>query len=203
MTTPTAVNWSTPSVALGPGKLWGNLSVPGVNGKLILHTDGSPDATSNPDAIHIGMTEAGSAFSIKQTFQDFFADEFQDPIIKHITAQEAAITGNWLQVLDMELVALLTPGTIRSDGAGYNKVTFGGNRTLTYSSVALIFPLEEDPTLFGVFHLYKAINEPGLAVEIGAKKLGTNPFAFKGIAITSRAAGDQTGAYWKQLSVGS
>lgn len=203
MTTASTINWETEAVALGPGRLWTKLSVPAANGKLVLHSDGSPDAGTNPDAIHVGMTEAGSAVSVKQTFQDFFADEFQDPIIKRITAQEAAITGSWIQVLHYDILEVMTPGVTRADGAGFDKVTFGGNRTINYYSTALIFPLEDNPDLFGVFHLYKAINDPGLAFEVGSKKLGTSPFAFKGVAITSRAAGDQTGAYWKQLSVGS
>lgn len=199
----TATNWNVAAVALGPGTLWGKLAVPGTGGKLTLATDGSPDSVQNPNAIHIGMTDAGSAISVKQTFQDFHADEFVDPIIRRISAEEAAITGSWIQPLDFDLVSFMTPGTTRRTGAGNDGVTFGGNRAFDYSSVALIFPLQDNPNLFGVFHLYKAVNDPGLAFAVNSKELGKNPFAFKGVAIVSRPAGDQTGSFWKQTSIGS
>lgn len=200
---PTPVNWSVAAVALGPGQLWTKLSVPGAGGKLTVDSDGTPDETENPEALHVGMTDAGSQFIVKPTFTDFFADEFQDPIIKRLTAMEMSITGNWLQVMDMDIAETMTPGAVRADGPGYERLTFGGQVAFNYYSTALIFPLEDDPTKFGVFHLYKAINDPGLAVDVGAKKLGKPPFAFKGVSITSRAVGDTTGAFWKQLSVGS
>jgi hypothetical protein len=199
----TPVNWAVGAVAKGPGKLWTNLSIPAAGGKLKLATDGSPDATDNPNAVHVGMTEAGSAISIKQTFTDFFADEFVDPILKDIATREMAITGSWLQVLDMTTLKLLTPGTSALTGAGYDGVTFGGNDLISYYSTAMIFPLQSNSALFGVFHIYKGINDPGIAFEISRKKLGASPFAFKAVAITSRAAGDQLGAFWKQSSVGS
>lgn len=199
----TPVDWNVGAVAIGPGQCWTNLAIPGAGGKLTLASDGTPDSVQNPNAVHIGMTEAGSAISLKQTFTDFFADEFVDPIIRHITAQEAAITGSWLQLLEMSLIQLMTPGTVRADGFGYERVTFGGSNTVNYYSTALIFPLENNSALFGVFHLYKAINDPGLAFSVGRKKLGAAPFAFRGLAITSRAAGDQVGAYWKQTGIGS
>lgn len=199
----TPVNWEVGAIAKGPGQLWTNLSVPAAGGKLKIDADGTPDATDNPNAVHVGMTEAGSAILLKQTFTDFFADEFINPIIKSLASEEAAITGNWLQVTNMDIVEVMTPGLMRSDGAGFDRVTFGGTGQITYYSTALIFPLESDPTLYGVFQLYKAVNDPGLAFEVSRKKLGTSPFAFRGVSITSRTSGDQVGAYWKQTSIGS
>lgn len=197
------LNWNVNAIAKGPGKLWAGLAVPAVGSKLKLHTDGTPDSTQNPNAKHLGMTEAGSQFLEKPTVQDFFADEFLDPILSSQTATELAISGNLLQVADFDLLEILTIAGTRADGAGYDMLTYGGKSIIEYESVAVIFPLQSNPALFGVFHLYKAVNDQGMAVEIGAKKLGSTPFAFKGKAITSRPAGDTTGAYWIQESVGS
>jgi hypothetical protein len=199
----TPVDWAVGAIARGPGQLWTNLSVPAAGGKLKLATDGTPDATDNPNATHVGMTEAGSSILLKQTFTDFFSDEFVNPIIKSLASEEAAITGSWLQVTDLDIVKLLTPGLTQADGAGFNRLTFGGSGQITYYSTALIFPLESNPALFGVFHLYKAVNDPGLAFEVSRKKLGSSPFAFRGVSITTRTSGDQVGAYWKQTSIGS
>lgn len=203
MTTPTPVNWQVTTVAKGPGQVWTKLAIPGAGGKLVLADDGTPDATANPDAVHIGYTEAGSEFQTALTFLDFFVDEEQDPIIKQPDVSQSAITGNWAQILNFDILEVMLPGATRADGAGFERITFGGNPAFSYYSTALIFPLEEDPALFGVFHLYKAINDPGLAGQIGRKKLAFAPFAFRGVAIPTRAAGDRTGAYWKQLNVGS
>lgn len=200
---PTAVNWQVTTVAKGPGQVWTKLAVPAAGGKLLLASDGTPDSGANPEAVHVGYTEAGSEFQTSLSFLDFFVDEEQDPIIKQPDVAQAAITGNWAQILNFDILEVMLPGAVRADGAGFERITFGGNPNFSYYSTALIFPLTDDPTLFGVFHLYKALNDPGLAGQIGRKKLAFAPFAFRGVAIPTRAAGDRTGAYWKQTSIGS
>jgi hypothetical protein len=199
----TAVNWSVNTVAKGPGQVWTRLGIPPAGGKLKLAPDGTPDSASNPEAVHVGYTEAGSEFQTALSFVDFFVDEEQDPIIKQPDTAQAAITGNWAQILDFDVLEVMLPGSMRADGAGFERITFGGNPEFQYYSTALIFPLQENPDLFGVFHLYKSINDPGLAGQIGRKKMAFAPFAFRGVAIPSRAIGDRTGAYWKQISIGS
>lgn len=199
----TADNFVTQNVGIGPGKLYIDLgSGSGAwNGsagvRLILHTDGTPDATQNPNALHIGWTDAGSTFSIKPTFQNFFADESPDPIISRVTAQEAVISGSLLQVMDMDLVEVLNPTATRSDVQGSEGVTFG-NATQAYTSVALIWPMEEDPTRFGVVHLYKAFNDAGLVGNITSKDLSKSPYAFRGLAVSTRAQADRVGRYFVQ-----
>lgn len=197
------LNWNVEALAKGPGQLWAGLAIPATGDKLTLDTGGTPESSENPNAVHLGMTTEGSQFLVRPTIQDFFADEFDDPILSSQTATEMAISGNLLQVADFDLMELLTIAGTRADGPGYEMLTYGGKSLIEYTSVALIFPLQENPSLFGVFHLYKALNDQGLAIDISKKKLGATPFAFKGKAITSRSAGDTTGTYWKQQSVGS
>jgi hypothetical protein len=81
-------------------------------------------------------------------------------------------------------------------------MTFGGDVTFDYSSVAVIFPIEGSsaPTVYGVFHLYKAVNDQGMAAKITSKSLGASPFAFRGHAIPTRAVGDQVGRMYRQLA---
>lgn len=199
----TADNFNTLDVGIGPGKLYVDLGTgsgewdKGANIRLILHTDGSPDATQNPNARHIGWTDAGSTFSVKPTFQNFFADESPDPIISRVTAQEAVISGSLLQNMDMDLAEMLNPTATRSDVMGSEGVTFGAS-TLLYTSVALIWPFEADPTRFGVIHLYKAYNDQGLAGNITSKDLSKSPYAFRGLAISSRAQTDRVGRFFTQ-----
>lgn len=199
---PTADNWVVTNVAIGPGKLYAGLVIPGTNGRLILSSDGTPDATQNPDAVHLGMTEEGTAWSVKPTIQLFNADEFQDPIITRITGNEIAITGSLYQIMDMAIADIILQTATRSDLAGTQGVSLGTVSVPQYTSVAVIFPIEgsSGPIVYGVFHLYKAFNDQGLAAQITSKKLSSTPFAFRGIAIPTRAATDTTGRFFKQLA---
>jgi hypothetical protein len=199
----TADNFVTEDVGIGPGKLYIDLGTGtgawdgAANVRLILDADGSPDSTQNPNARHIGWTDAGWTFSVKPTFTNFNADESPDPIISRVTAQEAVISGSILQVMGMDLVEVLNPTATRSDVQGSKGVTFGIS-TPQYTSVALVWPMEDDPTRFGVVHLYKAFNDQGLAGNITSKDLSKSPVAFRGLAISTRAATDRVGRYFVQ-----
>lgn len=194
-------NFVTQDVGIGPGKLYIDLGGGsgewdgGAGVRLLLSADGSPDATQNPNALHIGWTDSGSQFSVKPTFTNFSADESPDPIISRVTAQEAVISGSLLQVMDMDLVEVLNPTATRSDVLGTKGVTFG-IATPAYTSVALVWPMEDDPTRFGVVHLYKAFNDQGLAGNITSKELSKSPYAFRGLAISERTATDRVGRYF-------
>lgn len=199
----TADNFVTADVGIGPGKFYIDLGGGtgawdgGAGVRLILDDDGTPDSAQNPNARHVGWTDAGWQFSIKPTFQNFSADESPDPIITRVTAQEAVISGSLLQVMGMDLVEVLNPTATRSDVQGSQGVTFG-TATPQYTSVALIWPMEDDPTRFGVVHLYKAFNDQGLVGNITSKDLSKSPVAFRGLAISTRAATDRVGRYFVQ-----
>lgn len=196
-------NFNTLDVGIGPGKFYIDLG--GANGawdgaadvRLILDDDGKPDLTQNPNARHVGWTDAGWTFSVKPTFTNFFADESPDPIISRVTAQEAIISGSLLQVMDMDLAEVLNPTMTRSDVMGSEGVTIG-NALPQYTSVALIWPFEDDPTRFGVVHLYKAFNDAGLAGNITSKDVSKSPVAFRGLAVSTRAQADRVGRYFTQ-----
>lgn len=203
----TADNWLTNRIALGPGKVYGNLGgttdVPwalasGV--RLLLYSDGTPDATQNPYAVHLGMTSGGEQWMVKPTKTDFFADEFLDPITSRITAEEIAITGSLLQISDMTVQALMNPTSTRADVGGAERLTFGGLGTIVFRSFAVVWPVEGDATKWHVFHIYKGYNDLGMAADVTRKKLGESPFAIHGYAITTRTAGDQTAEFFRQVS---
>lgn len=195
-------NFDNTTVVIGPGKLYGDLAVPGHGGRLILE-DGAPDLTQNPDAKHIGYTREGTEFTIVPQITNFFADESSFPIVSRVQQEVAQITGEALQVADFDLQEILNPTSTRTTIQGIDGVHFGGNTLLTYTSVAVVFPLEEDPTRYGVVQLYKAYNNAGLAARVTRTNLAGIPFAFQGIAIGTRPTGDQVGVFWKQSIIGS
>lgn len=198
----TADNFVTTDVAIGPGKMYVKLAIPAANGRLILSSDGTPDATQNPLAEHIGMTEGGTEWSVKSTFQPFSADEFPEPIITRVTAEELMVSGSMLQILDMSLAEVFIPTATRNDAVGTQGVTFGGGSDITYTSVAVIWPIEASsgPVVYGVFHLYRAYNDAGLAAQITSKKLSASPFAFRGLGIPTRPENDRAGRFFRQLA---
>jgi len=204
-------NWLTTRIVLGPGKLYGNLG--GTNNapwdiasssvRLLLFNDGTPDATQNPNAIHLGMTPSGSGFSVKPTKTDFFADEFDDPIASRVTADEVILSGSLLQITDFAVQQIMNPTATRSDVAGTQGLTWGGLATITYRSFAAICPVEGQTGLYQVFHIYKGFNDQGMAAQITKTKLGESPFSIRGYAITTRTAGDQTARLFRQMGGGS
>lgn len=202
-----ADNWLTSRIVLGPGKFYGNLGGTtnaewdlGSGVRLLLAADGQPNATQNPNYVHLGMTEGGEEWSVKPTKTDFFADEFNNPITSRITAEEIVISGSLLQISDMAVQAIMNPTATRSDVGGSEGLTFGGASAIVYRSFAVIWPIEGDPTKFTVFHIYKGYNDQGMAAQVTSKKLGTSPFAVRGYAITTRTAGDQAARFFRQVS---
>lgn len=198
----TADNFSSSVVAIGPGKIYAGLAIPGANGRLILASDGTPDATQNPSALHLGYTESGTEWKMSHTLTEFPADETNFPIVSRITKEDASISGSLIQVMDFDIQVILNPTAVRSNLAGTQGITFGGLTTFVYQSVAVIFPIEgsSSPIVYGVFHLYKSLNDQGMAAKITSKALGATPFAFKGHAIPTRAAGDQVGRAFRQTA---
>lgn len=186
------------------GKLYAGVAIPAANTHIKLAADGTPDAGENPNAVHIGITDKGVKFTAKATSQKFYGDEFVYPLNEVITIVDASFTGNFLQIMDFDVLAAMTKGLgTRNDGAGFQKLDLGNPPSITYQSVVHIFPLLEDPTRFGVFHLYKAFQSGGFDFDIGKKVQASSPFTFEGLGVTSRAATDSVGYIVKQLQVSS
>lgn len=195
-------NYVVEAVLIGPSKIYLDLGTGSgawngaANVRLILHTDGTPDSTQNPNARHVGWTQDGAEWLVKPNTLGFTPDESTSPVITRVQTEEAVISGQAWQVGDMDLAEAFMPTATRSDVMGSEGLTFGGTGVLSYTSVAVIAPLENAPTRFAVMHLYKAINDQGLAAQLTSKKPTASPFAFRGHEIGTRAAGDRVGRYY-------
>lgn len=193
------VNFNANQIAIGPGKAWLNVAVPGTGARLTLHTDGTPESVANPNAKHLGLTEAGTTMKVGNSIEKFEADELTAPFKQQLIGDEASIKGNMLQTENTELLEKMMPGGTRTTAAGYEQVTFGGKVTITAFSVAVIAPTTGDPTKYAVFHLYSVVNFGGLEYQLTRKKPSSSPFEFQGLSVTTRVEGDQVGTYWKQV----
>lgn len=191
--------WKTANIAQNAGRLYRGLAIPGAGARLSLFSDNTPDITANPNAKHVGATKAGSKLMIKSTLNKFNVDEFRAPIVTNLDAVEMGISAELVGVTDMQLMEWLLPGVAtRATAAGYDQNTIG-SRAIVYDSIALIFPLIEDVTKVGVFHVYSGLNDSGVEWAVARKELGFTPISVVAYEITTRAAGDTLGNWWKQI----
>jgi hypothetical protein len=197
----TATNYDVTTISAGSvGILWYDVAVPGAGARMTLHTDGTPDATANPDAVPLGMTRAGSKISVGVQTVDHFADEFAEPIKTTVEQLDGMIECELIQVFDLAALTAITAmaGTVAS-GSGYEQVRFGRKAPAT-APIALIFPTEADPTKFAVFQLYKSVNVAPFAFDKSRKTMSGIACQFKAYAIPTRDATDTLGSFWQQVA---
>lgn len=182
------------------GWFWVGLATPGAGARITLHTDGTPESVANPSAKHLGHTTEGWDVTAATTVEDQFVDEQAAAVDSVVNQLTAALAANLAQTQDISgvLQHLVQGFGTYSTAASYEQITLGIS-TLVYTACALVTPTKNDATKFLVYNLYKSKNDTGLANQIRRKGLGNNPVSFKAYAITSRAAVDTTGNYWKQI----
>jgi hypothetical protein len=196
----TATNYDSTKIVVDTvAQIWANLAVPAAAGRLALHTDGTPLLASNPNAVHLGHTREGVKLTVATNLTKHYVDELAEPIKATVEATEMMFEGEFLQVLDDDILKTLTaPFGTYSSGSGYKEFSIG-RKTLTYSSIALIFPTPEDVTKYAVAHIYNGMNEAGLDYTVSRKTMAGTPFKFVAYALSGRAASDTVGKYWFQV----
>lgn len=197
----TATRYDSTKIRAGTvGQLWAGLAVPGAGARLTLDPDGTPESVANPNAKHLGHTSEGTTGVINFEKTDFFADEVPYPIKAFPSQSSIQLTGNLIQIFDEEMLKVVTSGFgTYATAAGYREFAIGTKTAMSYSSIALIWPTEMDPTKFAVFHIYNGINTAGLNIQVDRNGRSQTPFTIEGYALTTRAATDQLGKYWWQI----
>ena len=203
----TAKNYNGNQIVLGPSDLWLDVAVPAATSRLTLDADGTPDGTANPTAIHLGMTAAGVTFEYMPEIQDFTSDELTAPHMSRIISEKATLKGEFLQVFNWNLLAKMTVGGTRNvntnTSTGYEELTMGGVSTVSTFSVALIGPDIQGTGQYWVVQLYKTFNKSGFTFAVTRKDQSRAPFEFSGLAVTTRAIGDQIANFWHQGAANS
>lgn len=204
MTTGIANNLKVDSRVLGPGILWGGMSIPSTNARTGIATvdgDGlyTPLLSDNASAYPIGATEGGATCTMKSASQDFYVDEILAPVDRKLQSVEMSISCDLIGIGDSVNSGLLLSGFgTYSTSSGYKQNQIG-YATDSFTGICLIAPRRDDPTKVFVFHIYKAINDTGMAFGVNHKGLAKTPAMFKGYAITTRALTDQVGNFWWQI----
>jgi hypothetical protein len=203
----TAKNYNANQIVLGPSDLWLNVAVPAASSRLTLDADGTPDATANPNAIHLGMTAGGVTFEYVPEVQDFTSDELTAPHLSRIISERATLKGEFLQVFNWSLLEKMSVGGTKNvntnTSTGYEELTMGGLSTITTFSIALIGSDISGTNQYWVVQLYKTFNRAGFNFTVTLRDQSRTPFEFNGQAVTSRATGDQIGNFWHQGAANS
>jgi hypothetical protein len=197
----TATNYDSEKILVDRiAQIWVNVAIPSGGARLTLDTDGTPDATANPSAQHLGLTKEGAVITIVGSLTKHFADELETPVKATTDTTEMMFEGTFLQVADLKVLESVTQtiGT-KVTASGIESFTIG-RKTLTYTPVALIWPTAADATKFHVAQMYAGINEAGLSHSISRKGMAEIPFKFVAYGIASRAAADRVGNYWRQVA---
>jgi hypothetical protein len=194
----TAKNYNANQIILGPCDVWVNTALPAASSRITLATNGTPDDVTNTAVIHLGMTEAGVTFEYTPEVQDFTSDELTAPHLSRLISESARITGNFLQVFNWALLEKMTVGGKFNTNSAYEELTFGGLSDVATYPVALIGKDISGVDQYWVIHLYKTYNKAGFSFTVTRRDQSKAPFEFMGLAITSRAAGDQIGNFWHQ-----
>lgn len=193
----TAKNYQTSMVEIGPGDIWLNVGLPGAAARIVLASDGTPDSVTNPSCVHLGMSLDGAKLIYTPNITEYESDEQTSPIIVQNVKEVMGIQGSMLQTLDTSLLSYLIAGGTKATGAQYEEVAIGGKQTVATFTVLYVAPIYNDPTKFLTYLLYKAYNKSGFSMDVSRKKMSSIAFDFNGMAISSRAAGDQTGKAYK------
>ncbi len=201
MTTASTPAWKTTAIALNPSQIWIDLALPGAGARLTLHTDGTPDALTSTTAYHLGATKSGAKLMIKSTLGKKYVDEFRGPIASNIEEINMGISAELVAITSMVGMAKMLPGvgTYATTSSSFAEIRVG-IKAIAYTCVAAIFPLIEDTAKFGVFNIYSSLNDTGVEWAQSRKELGFTPISLVGYEITTRAATDTMGNYWKQLT---
>ena len=200
-----ARNYNANQIILGPADVWLDVNLPAPGARLSIDADGTP-ASTNTTAIHLGMTAAGVTFEYMPEIQDFTSDELTAPHMSRIISEKASLKGEFLQVFNWSLLAKMTVGGslgTATGTAGYEELKMGGISSISTFSVALIGPDISNSSEFYCVQLYKTYNKSGFTFAVTRKDQSRAPFEFSGLAVRSRASGDQIANFWHQGAANS
>lgn len=179
-----------------PSRIWFGLAVPSGSSYLIIGADGTPDATQNPSAKLIGLTEKGAMCNLQRSFTEEFYDEVKYALERSLDQIGGSIKTEAAQVLDSDLLTLATVGMGTALTPSGKKAWTLGESTLSFTSIAAIAPTKADATKFVVFHLYQAYNKADFDLGLSRVERSKLPLDFVGTAIPTRASTDTFGCIY-------
>jgi len=197
----TVKRYDTTTIRAGSvGDLWTGVAIPTAGNRLTLHTDGTPESVANPNAKHLGHTDAGTKLTMNFTITDHYVDEVPYPVKSSYDQTTFELTGNLVQIFDEEAMKALSENfATYGTAAGYKQFTIGTPGSIAFRTITFICPTPMDATKFLVVQAYSAMNVAGWDMTFDRKGRSMTPFTFRAYALTTRASADQLGNYWWQI----
>ena len=154
-----------------------------------------------------GATEGAITSTLTPKYEEIGADQVSSPIDVVMTADAYEIDVTIKQSNLANLTNFFPPGTFStgtdtnqpSGAQSYEQITFGGIVPVPKIGVAVISPRRDVTGKFVVSHLYQAYQAEAIKLPFQRGKETTYAVKFKGIADSSRPAGDQVGMVWRQV----
>ena len=158
-------------------------------------------------AYFAGATEGAITSTLTPKYQELGADQVASPIDVVMTADAYQIEVTLKQSDLANLINFFPPGSFTagadvsqpSGAQNYEQITFGGIVPVPKFGVAVISPRRDATGKFVVAHLYRAYQSEALKLPFQRGKETSYTVKFKGIADSSRSAGDQVGMVWRQV----
>jgi hypothetical protein len=210
--TPGAIGWNGYiASATGQEKLQNSTPIPiGVNWTqttALSTSTASPPSTNSTTALYGGAIQGATTFGIVPKIAEIKADQIFGAIDARPTDAEATIEATLLET-DLQKLSFLLAGasyltgtdtTLPAGFQSFEQLTYGGLYQITKWPVAVISPRVNYPGKFVVSQLYNAYVGKDPSLEFSKEKPTTAKVTFSGIAIPTRAMGDQLGTIWRQL----
>lgn len=154
-------------------------------------SDGSPDAIQNPGMIYLGVLEGSATFAEDNQTQDFTNDNGIYQTV--ITEERATLTGTFLEVRDLDkLAVLLQHGTLHPKVKGVTEFSVGGKACGGCDLRALlIVEAGSCGSGYDVIYMPRVQNIGNLSLEIGRKTNSKYALNFRVLPDESRPAGKQ------------
>ncbi len=161
------------------------------NEVIRLASDGSPDALQNPGMINLGTLQGSATFTEAVEYQDF--DNDAGTYFTAIASEKATLTGTFLEVRDLDKLALLMQhATLHKTAKGVKELSVGGKRCGACDlRVVLVVSSGTCGSGWDVIYLPRAQNTANLNLDIGRKTDARYDLSFRVLPDTTRAEGKQ------------
>jgi hypothetical protein len=147
--------------------------------------------------IYGGAIDGQSTVNLAAKIELVEADQISAPIDAIMTGEEESLECTMKESNLDKLKHYLQHGTF-STGSGYEELKFGGIIPVPQFSVAVISPHRDSTIKYTVAQLYRAAQMEAVKLPHTRKKETMYGVKFTGLAVTTRAVGDQVGRIYRQ-----
>jgi len=206
----TAKNYAPLSIVQGPGDLW---AIPIAAAptdtaiRLVLASDGSPDATTHPGSVHLGSVAESITTAVKPKLSEIHVDQFDAPIDTYVAGLGATIKAKMAQTEAQKIQRMLGVGVYAStvvasgdfSGLTMETCTFGGINTVPLICLAVISATHANPAQYVVSVLYVGYSTGAFSIALGRAKNAMYEASFSALSDPTRTVGRQIGLVYQTL----